>query len=174
MRAVVRSSARAISSSPERAASRSSDDFTPFNQRDLNNQDLEAGSAGVALAGDKARSRAHPNLMVVAGKKERFICATAIRLGGWQAGADSQIVESVPGQISSIFGNPAYFNQTVDFCGSGDPLVAFPIANPQLAAAPKSWPPLVSVSRLPSHDFRQRYYKPKRVDARIVGNPTCL
>jgi hypothetical protein len=64
MRAVVRTSARAISSSPERAASRSS--------------------------------------------------------------------------TISLFGNPAYFNQTVYFCGSGDPLVAFPIANVQLAAAPKS------------------------------------
>lgn len=114
------------------------DYFTPFNQQDLNNQDVDTGSAGVALVGDEAGSPAHPHLMVGAGKEGRIYLLDRDHLGGWQAGADSQIVQSVPGQISGLFGNPAYFNQTVYFCGSGDPLVAFPIANAQLAAAPKS------------------------------------
>ncbi len=111
------------------------DYFTPFNQKALNDADVDTGSAGVALLGDEAGSPAHPHLMVGAGKEGRIYVLDRDHLGGWQAGSDSQIVQSIPGAISGLFGNPAYFNNTVYFCGSGDGVMAFPIANAQMAPA---------------------------------------
>jgi hypothetical protein len=54
MRAVVRTSTRALSSSPAAGGLSVLDYFTPFNQQDLNNQDVERDRPGLALVGDKA------------------------------------------------------------------------------------------------------------------------
>lgn len=118
-----------------------SDYFTPFNQQSLNNGDVDTGSAGVAFIGDEAGSAAHPHLMVGAGKEGRIYLLDRDHLGGWQSGSDSQIVQSIPGAIPGVFGNPAYFNKTVYFCAAGDSLRAFPIANAQMATAPSSHSP---------------------------------
>ena len=109
------------------------DYFAPFNEKDLSDSDTDTGSAGVALLGDEAGSVAHPHLMVGAGKEGRIYLLDRDQLGGFQAGSDSQIVQSIPGAISGLFGNPAYFNKTVYFCGSGDGVEAFPISNAQMA-----------------------------------------
>ncbi len=114
------------------------DFFTPFNQQTLNDGDVDTGSAGVALLGDEAGSPAHPHLMVGAGKEGRIYLLDRDQLGGFQAGSDKQIVQSIYNVISGLFGNPAYFNKIVYFCGSGDGLEAFPIANAQLATSPSS------------------------------------
>ena len=109
------------------------DYFTPFNEKGLSDSDVDTGSAGVALLGDEAGSAAHPHLMVGAGKEGRIYVLDRDQLGGFQSGSDSQIVQSIPGAISGLFGNPAYFNKTVYFCGSGDGVEAFPISNAQMA-----------------------------------------
>jgi uncharacterized protein (TIGR03437 family) len=117
------------------------DYFTPFNQKDLNDGDVDTGSGGVALLGDDAGSSEHPHLMVGAGKEGRIYLLDRDSLGHYQSGSDSQIVQSFPGAISGVFGNPAYFNQTIYFCGSGDGVRAFPIANAQMATAAASSSP---------------------------------
>lgn len=117
------------------------DYFTPFNQKALNDGDIDTGSAGVALLGDEAGSAAHPHLMTGAGKEGRIYLLDRDHLGGWQSGSDSQIVQSISGAISGVFGNPAYFNKTIYYCGSGDGVVAFPISNAQMATKPASRSP---------------------------------
>ena len=114
------------------------DYFTPFNYNELNNGDTDTGSAGVALIGDEAGSSAHPHLMAGAGKEGRIYLLDRDNLGKLQAGSDSQIVQSIPGAIGALFGNPAYFNQTLYFCGAGDSLKAFPIANARMSSTPSS------------------------------------
>lgn len=114
------------------------DYFTPFNYNELNNGDTDTGSAGVALIGDEAGSSAHPHLMAGAGKEGRIYLLDRDNLGKLQAGSDSQIVQSIPGVIGGLFGNPAYFNQTLYFCGAGDSLKAFPIANARMSSTPSS------------------------------------
>ncbi len=114
------------------------DYFAPFNFNQLNNQDLDVGSAGVALLGDEAGNASHPHLMAGAGKEGRIYLLDRDNLGHWQAGSDSQIVGSVPGAIGGLFGNPAYFNQAVYFCGSGDSLQAFAVSNATLGQTPSS------------------------------------
>jgi uncharacterized protein (TIGR03437 family) len=114
------------------------DFFTPFNYSSLNAGDLDTGSAGVALVGDEAGSTAHPHLMAGAGKEGRIYLLDRDNLGKLSTGSDSQIVQSIPGAIGGLFGNPAYFNQTLYFCGSGDSLKAFSISNAQMSGKPTS------------------------------------
>lgn len=73
-----------------------------------------------------------------AGKEGRIYLLDRDGLGKLNAGSDSQIVQSLPDAIGGLFGNPAYFNQVLYFCGSGDALKAFPIANAQMSPAPSS------------------------------------
>src|SRR5581483_3796718 len=117
------------------------DYFTPFNYRALNSADADVGSSGVVLLPEEAGSGDHPHLMVGAGKEGRIYVLDRDNLGKWQAGSDSQIVQSLPGAISSLFGNPAYFNGTVYFCGSGDNLKAFSISNGSLSTSAVSRSP---------------------------------
>jgi uncharacterized protein (TIGR03437 family) len=114
------------------------DYFAPFNFNSLNQGDLDVGSAGVALLPDQAGSASHPHLMVGSGKEGRIYVLDRDNLGKWQAGSDSQAVASLPGAIGGLFGNPAYFNGTVYFCGAGDSLKAFALSNATLAPAPSS------------------------------------
>jgi uncharacterized protein (TIGR03437 family) len=110
------------------------DYFTPFNVVSLDDNDLDTGSTGVALLGDEAGSAAHPHLMAGAGKEGRVYLLDRDNLGKWQQGSDSQIPQSIANGTYSEFGNPAYFNQTVYFCGSGDGVRAFPVSNATLGA----------------------------------------
>ena len=114
------------------------DYFTPFNFVSLNDGDVDVGSSGVALVGDEAGSSAHPHLMVGIGKEGRIYVLDRDNMGKWQAGSDSQIVGSLANAVVGSFGKPAYFNKTAYFCGSGDNLKAFTLANATLGAAPSS------------------------------------
>jgi len=114
------------------------DYFAPFNYASLNATDTDTGSAGVVLLPDSAGSGAHPHLMVGAGKEGRIYLLDRDHLGGLNAGSDSQIVQSLPGGTSSLFGNPAYFNQAIYFCGAGDNLKAFPISQAQMTTLPST------------------------------------
>jgi uncharacterized protein (TIGR03437 family) len=114
------------------------DYFTPYNYAPLNANDVDTGSSGVALIGDEAGSAAHPHLMAGAGKEGRIYLLDRDNPGNLHSGSDSQIVQSLPGAIGGLFGNPAYFNRTLYFCGVRDRLKAFPISNAQMSPAPAS------------------------------------
>jgi uncharacterized protein (TIGR03437 family) len=108
------------------------DYFTPYNFADLDEEDFDTGSSGVAMLGDEAGSAAHPHLMVSAGKEGRIYLLDRDHMGQWQRGSDSQIPLSIPNGVGAAFGNPAYFNRTVYFCGANDSLRAFPAFNATL------------------------------------------
>jgi uncharacterized protein (TIGR03437 family) len=114
------------------------DYFAPFNQLDLNRRDLDTGSSGTLLLPDSAGSPEHPHLLTSAGKEGRIYLLDRDNLGHFQAGADSQIVQSLPGAVGGMFSTPAYFNGTVYFSGAGDNLKAFPIAIALFATTPSS------------------------------------
>ena len=114
------------------------DFFTPYNFNSLNGSDVDTGSASVALIGNEAGSTAHPHLMAGAGKEGRIYLLDRDNLGKLNSGSDSQIVQSLPAAIGGLFGNPAYFNQTLYFCGSGDSLKAFSISNARMSSSPVS------------------------------------
>lgn len=114
------------------------DYFTPFNFSELNDEDADVGSSGVALVGDEAGSSAHPHLMIGIGKEGRIYVLDRDNLGKWHAGSDSQIVGSLANAVSGSFGKPSYFNQIAYFCGSGDNLKAFTLANAAMGSTPAS------------------------------------
>jgi uncharacterized protein (TIGR03437 family) len=119
------------------------DYFTPFNYAQLNDEDTDVGSAGVVLLGEEAGSRAHPRLMAGAGKEGRIYLLDRDNMGHWQAGSDSQIVATTDANfIAGMFGNPAYFNHSLYFCGSGDPVKAFTVYDAVLSKGPSSQSPL--------------------------------
>jgi len=96
------------------------------------------GIIGHVLRTEKRSSAAHPHLMAGAGKEGRIYLLDRDNPGKLHSGSDSQIVQSLPGAIGGLFGNPAYFDWTLYFCGSGDSLKAFPISNAQMASTPAS------------------------------------
>ena len=112
--------------------------FAPFNFDALNSKDLDIGSSGALLLPDFVGSSAHPHLLVSAGKEGRIYLVDRDNMGKFQAGSDSQIVQSLTGVIQPLFGIPAYFNNTVYFAGTGDNLKAFSISNGQMSTAPIS------------------------------------
>jgi uncharacterized protein (TIGR03437 family) len=114
------------------------DYFTPYNQLSLNDQDLDTGSSGALLLPDSAGSGAHPHLLTSAGKEGRIYLLDRDNMGKFQAGSDSQIVQSLAGAIGGMFSIPAYFNGSVYFSGAGDNLKAYSIANAALSAKPTS------------------------------------
>ena len=115
------------------------DYFTPFNYAQLNDEDTDVGSAGVVLLGDEAGSSAHRHLMAGAGKEGRIYLLDRDKMGHWQAGSDSQIVATTEANfIAGMFGNPAYFNHSLYFCGSGDPVKAFSVYDAVMSKFPGS------------------------------------
>jgi IPT/TIG domain. len=112
--------------------------FAPFNQLDLNKRDVDTGSSGTLLLPDSAGSPQHPHLLTSAGKEGRIYLLDRDNLGKFQAGSDSQIVQSLPAAVGGLFSIPAYFNGMVYFSGAGDNLKAFSIANAALSPAPIS------------------------------------
>jgi hypothetical protein len=113
------------------------DYFTPFNYAKLNDEDNDVGSAGTVLLGDEAGSADHPHLMAGAGKEGRIYVLDRDDMGQWQAGSDSQIVATTAANaIAGLFGNPAYFDRLIYFCGSGDPVKGYSIVNAVMSAAP--------------------------------------
>jgi uncharacterized protein (TIGR03437 family) len=114
------------------------DYFTPFNYQPLNDSDADTGSAGVALLPDAAGSAAHPHLMVGAGKEGRIYLLDRDNMGKLNTGSDSQIVQSLPQGIASLFGNPAYFNQAIYFCAANDNMRVFPISQAQMTKLPST------------------------------------
>jgi uncharacterized repeat protein (TIGR03806 family) len=110
--------------------------FTPYNQQDLSDGDLDLDSGGGMLLPDSVGSVAHPHLMVGAGKEGTVYLLDRDNMGGYNSGGDSQIVQVMYGAIGTCFDTPAYFNKTIYYCGGGDYVRAFAISNGLIAITP--------------------------------------
>jgi len=112
------------------------DYFTPYNQASLSAADQDLGSGGPVLLPDLVGSAAHPHLIVGAGKGGTIYLVDRDNMGHFNAGNDSQIVQSLIGAIGASFATPAYFNKTIYYQGNGDRLKAFAITNGVLSTSP--------------------------------------
>jgi hypothetical protein len=118
------------------------DYFTPYNQSTLDEGDTDVGSGGVLLLPDQTGGVTHE--LVEAGKEGTIYVInrdqmTAGNLHYCQTGCnngDPQITQEIQNQINGLWSAPAYFNNTVYFCGAGDTLKAFPISNGLLSTSP--------------------------------------
>jgi hypothetical protein len=107
------------------------DFFTPFNQATLSDEDLDLGSGALMLLPDQPGP--NPHLAVSAGKGATLYLVNRDNLGKFNSTAD-QIVGEISGQIGSLFGTPAYFNGRIYIISSGQPAVAFDLANGSFAS----------------------------------------
>src|SRR5205823_241419 len=77
--------------------------FTPYNQANLDQMDLDLGSSGPLLM-------PNTNLVVGGGKEGKLYVLDRSNMGHFHAGSDSQIVQSFAATLGFIYGSPIYWN----------------------------------------------------------------
>jgi hypothetical protein len=105
------------------------DYFTPFNQINLSNADLDLGSGGVVLLPDQLGG--HPHLLVQSGKagtiylidRDQMTAGNLHFCSG--CASDTQIMQEMPSANTGTWSSPAYWNGFLYFCGQGGPLQQF-------------------------------------------------
>jgi Bacterial Ig-like domain (group 2) len=111
------------------------DFFTPFNERILDEQDLDVGSGGPMLLPDQTGP--HPHLLVGGGKDGVLYLLNRDDLGGFRRHGN-RVVQSVPNGGRLIYSTPAYWNGHVYLIPSNDVLKAFALVNGRLSPSPVS------------------------------------
>ena len=112
--------------------------FTPDDQLNLAQGDVDLGSGGVVLLPDQP-SGPVPHLLVAGGKEGVLYLVNRDNLGSFRSDDNSQIVQSFSAN-SGFFGTPAFWNNVLYFAAAGDTLKAFTF-NPtsgQFQTAPSS------------------------------------
>jgi hypothetical protein len=101
--------------------------------------DTDLGSGGIMLLPDFSDSTGTTrHLAVGAGKDSNLYVVDRDHMGGFSASSNA-IWQELDGVLpNGIWSTPAYFNATVYYCPQGGPLMAFPISQAMLAAAPAS------------------------------------
>jgi outer membrane protein assembly factor BamB len=109
------------------------DFFTPFNQQELDANDLDLGSGGPLLLPDQPGP--HPHLLIAGGKGGGVYIIDRDHMGGYHAGDDSHALQ-VLRKTQGIYSAPAYWNQHVFFLWSDDVLKDFRLDRGRLSALP--------------------------------------
>jgi hypothetical protein len=117
------------------------DSFTPWNQQDLDVQDLDLGANGVMLLPNQSGPR--PNLLIALGKDGTIYLMDRDDLGGYQrCGPTCDDIIQTVALGRPAFGSPAYFNGLVYFQACcGDVLRAFLLSDGQLSEVSQSSTP---------------------------------
>ncbi len=117
-----------------------SDYFTPYNQGNLSGADEDVGSGGVLILPDQHGS--HPHELIQSGKEGTIYVVDRDNMGHYNSQNNSQIVQTVTGEIGGVFGAPAYWNNNVYFAGVTDSVKAFSLTNGLLSSEPTSESPV--------------------------------
>jgi uncharacterized membrane protein len=119
------------------------DYFTPYDQLNMNVNDLDLGSAGPVLLVDQL-SGPYPHLLISAGKGGTIYVINRDNMGHYNANNDNQIVQSLVGALkfggagSGNFSAPVFFNNYVYYAARNDTIKAFQLSNGLLSATPTS------------------------------------
>ncbi|HVN28548.1 MAG TPA: hypothetical protein VMT64_08690, partial [Candidatus Binataceae bacterium] len=112
------------------------DYFTPYDQQVLDGMDLDFGSSGVIALPDQPTAPQH--LAFTGSKEGTLYLIDRDNMGHFHANDDSQIAETVTGQIGGVYSTPAYFNGSLYVGSIYDNLVAFSFAAGQFSQTPTS------------------------------------
>jgi len=110
------------------------DYFTPYDQDDLNYNDLDMGSGGCLLLPDQPTTPIH--LLTCVGKQGNIYLLNRDNMGHFNANGDTQVVETM--MIGMVWGSPAYYQNQTYFWGDGDVLRAYRLYNSLFSATPVS------------------------------------
>ena len=122
------------------------DYFTPYDQQNMDVNNLDFGAAGPVLLVDQP-SGPYPHELITAGKGGTIYVINRDNMGHYNANNDNQIIQSLPGilphgdQEIGNFSTPVYFNGYVYFAAVNDYLKAFQLSNGLLSTAPTSQSP---------------------------------
>lgn len=118
------------------------DYFTMHNVLAENKQDADLGSGGLLLLPDLKDSSGKPrHLALGAGKDWTVYIVDRDAMGHFNPQRDNIYQELSKGLGGAVFAMPAYFNGTVYYGPYLTPLMAFPVKNARLPAAPSSKSP---------------------------------
>jgi hypothetical protein len=95
--------------------------FTPYNQLDLSNGDVDVGSGGVLLLPDQGTGAPHQHLLVQVGKQGSIYLIDRDKMGHFNQNSN-KIVQDMENAIGGMWATPAWWNNNVYFGGSGDTL----------------------------------------------------
>jgi hypothetical protein len=111
------------------------DSFTPFNQGTMYAGDLDLGSGGAVLL--PTQTSGPPNLLVAAGKTGTIYLVNRDNMGGYNTkGNKDNVVQELPGAVTSIYGAPIYWNNAIYLAGRNDNIKAFPFVNGVITTPP--------------------------------------
>jgi len=112
------------------------DFFTPYNQLQLSQQDLDLGSAGALILPDQPGLYKHE--LVAGGKQGTLYLVNRDNLGQFNANTDT-VIQSIPGAVvDELVGGPSYWNGNVYVAGDLDFIKQFPLVNGLLTLQPVS------------------------------------
>jgi hypothetical protein len=113
------------------------DYFTMFNTVAQSNQDEDLGSGGALVLPDVADNsgQAH-HLAVGAGKDAHIYVVDRDSMGKFNPNANNNYQDIAGALSNSLYGMPAYFNNTVYFGAVGDSIKGFTISNAKLSTVP--------------------------------------
>jgi hypothetical protein len=112
------------------------DFFTPFNQQQLAQQDLDLGSSGPLVLPDQPGL--YPHELIAGGKQGTVYLINRDNEGQFNANTDN-VIQSVPGAVASeLAGVPSYWNGNVYVGGDVDYIKQFSLVNGLLTQQPVS------------------------------------
>jgi hypothetical protein len=122
------------------------DYFTPYDQNNMDVNNLDLGAAGPVLLVDQTTG-SYPHLLISAGKSGTIYVVDRDNMGHYNANNDSQIVQYLPGALpngtdeNGNFSQPVFFNGYVYFGAVNDVIRAFQLTSGLLSTAPTSESP---------------------------------
>jgi hypothetical protein len=119
------------------------DYFTPYDQNNMDVNNIDLGAAGPVLLVDQTTG-SYPHLLISAGKGGTIYVVDRDNMGKYNPNNDSQIVQYLPGALpngtdeNGNFSQPVFFNGYVYFGAVNDTLKAFQLTNGLLSTTPTS------------------------------------
>ncbi|HTW32031.1 MAG TPA: choice-of-anchor D domain-containing protein [Candidatus Sulfotelmatobacter sp.] len=110
------------------------DYFTPYDQDDLNHNDLDMASGGCLLLPDQTSTPTH--LLTCVGKEGNIYLINRDNMGHFNANGDTQVVETL--MQGMTWGSPAYWLNQTYFWGDSDHLRAYRLDGSLFSASPVS------------------------------------
>ncbi len=112
------------------------DYFSPWNQQNLNNDDLDMASSGLLILPATEGTSAHPELLIARGKFGVVYVLDANNLGKFNSSTDQVVEEISP--AGGYWSNPAYWNGNLygTAGASGSVLQQFTVSPGQISTSP--------------------------------------
>ncbi len=109
------------------------DYFTPYNQANLEENNLDLSTFAPVLLPDQPGN--YPHLIVGAGKQGIIYVLNRDSLGHYNPYGDTQIVQELRGVMNYNFSTPTYWNENVYFGSASDFIKAFSLNNGLLSSS---------------------------------------